>query len=207
MLIREIEAIGKGKYKVIREDGLYLTLYTRELKGLGFEVDSQVGEEAWAIGAKSQMTRGKKRVFHLLAKKDYTEYEIRSKLQKENYHETFIEEILTYFKDLAYIDDYNDVSKYYNWYKTNYSRRIIEQKLSMKGIDREVMKTVINEAATEEDAYETARRLAWKKYGGKDIHREDYPKMTQFLMRKGFDYSLCKKVALEILEADTESDF
>lgn len=206
MIITEIKEIGKGKYKITRDDDIYLTLYYREMKGLSFRVEEEAGEEQWAIGLKSVIARGKKRVFHLLAKKDYTEHEIITKLSREHYHETQIHVILGYFRELGYIDDSCYVRKYYNVYKTSRSRRIIEQKLSQKGIGRQLIKETIDEEAGDEDAYKAAKGHAEKKYGRKDVTGEDYPKMIQFLMRRGFDYNLSRQVIQELMNSREEMD-
>ena len=41
-------------------------------------------------------------------------------------------DIIAYFKSLDYIDDEKYVVKYYQYYKENQSRRIIEEKLRQK---------------------------------------------------------------------------
>ncbi len=206
MKITEITEAGKGKHIITNEDGYFVCLYYKELKGLEFEVDKDTTKERWAIANKSVITRGKKRIFHLLARKDYTESEIRKKLIKEYYDEDNQNNILDYFRELGYIDDVKYVTKFYNYHKGSKSRLVIEQKLKLKGIPDPVLKEVLAEEVGEKDAYIAARAHAFKKYGNKDMKEEDYPKMVQFLMRKGFHYPLCKKIITEILNGTEEED-
>lgn len=200
MKITEITQAGKGKYIITNDNECFVCLYYKELKGLQFEVGQVTSEEQWDIANKSVVTRGKKRIFHLLARKDYTESEIRKKLDKEHYHEANQTTIIDYFRELGYIDDVKYVTKFYNYHKTSKSRRIIEQKLKLKGIDGTVLKEVLEVEVGDQDAYLAARAHGIKKYGHKVMKKEDYPKMVQFLMRKGFDYPLCKKIITEIMD-------
>lgn len=204
-MIVSIEQVGKGKYMITDETRGFVCLYYREMKGLDFEVGKACTVEQWAIAKKSVVTRGKKRVFHLLARKDYTEHEITTKLVKEHYDGDDVQYILDYFKGLGYIDDSNYVIKYYKCYKESRSKRVIEQKLKLKGISNEMLKDVLMEEVGEDDAYNAAKRQAVKKYGGKELSRDNYPKMIQFLMRKGFDYGLCKQVIGEIFDSQSEN--
>lgn len=212
MLIVEITQFGKGKYLVKREDGAFVCIYYRELKAIGFVLDQSCSEDQWDIATKSVITRGKKRVFHLLSRKDYTEHEIRSKLIKEKYDQKEQQTIIDYFINLSYIDDTKYMTKYYNYYKETKSKRIIEQKLKLKGIPTDLLKELFADKNLEKDAYLAAKKAALLKYRSKELKREDYPKMVQFLMRKGFDYGLCKNIieALfkgELDEAHSYEDF
>ncbi len=204
MIITEIEAIGKGKYLIKREDGRSLCLYYREKKGLAMEVGCDISDEQWQMGVQSVFTRGKKRVFHLLAKKDYTSHEIMKKLSRELYDDEIAADILAYFSGLGYIDDRRYVEKYYTYYKETKSRRVIEHKLAQKGVGGGLMKEVLQELIGDEDAYIAAKRLGEKKYGTKVLKKEEFPKMVQFLMRKGFDYGLSKRVVDELFGRDLE---
>lgn len=204
MRITEITAIGKGKHIITNDDEHFVCLYYKDLKGLQFEVDKETTEEQWAIAKKSVITRGKRHVFHLLARRDYTESEIRKKLVKGHYDVDDQTLIIDYFRELGYIDDVQYVTKFYNYHKGSKSRLVIEQKLKLKGILDTVLKEVLAEEVGEKDAYIAARAHAFKKYGNKDMKKEDYPKMVQFLMRKGFNYPLCKKIITEIMNGTEE---
>jgi len=192
VIIVEITQLGKGKYLVKNDEEAFVSIYYKDLKGLGFVVDQACTEEQWAIATKSVIIRGKKRVFYLLSRKDYTEHEIRSKLVKEKYDDDQVKTILEYFENLGYIDDVSYSNKYYNYYKDSKSKRIIEQKLKLKGISSELLKELFSEKNLEKDAYKAAKKLAIIKYGGRELEKDNYQKMVQFLMRKGFDYSVCK---------------
>lgn len=198
MLIESIEGTTKGKWKVTREDGRFITLYTREVKSLRFVEGGACEEAQWQIGVESVITRAKKRVFHLLAKRDYTENELSSKLEREGYDEPEIELVLHYFRQLGYVNDHRYTEKYLTYYKTTMSLRMIQHKLKNKGIPESTIKLVIEETVAYEDELNAARRQANKKYGGKELQREAYPKMVQFLLRKGFDYSIAQQAVAEL---------
>lgn len=194
MLIRKIEQIQKGKQIITREDDAFLCLYTRETKALAFEEGKACTKEQWDRGIKTVETRGKKRIFHLLGRKDYTASEVARKLTKEHYDAPQIEAILAYFEGYGYIDDANYVRKYYQYYKATKSRRAMVYKLKEKGIDDGLMREVLDEEAAEDDDYNSALRHATKKYGHKTLLQADKGKMIQSLMRKGYPYNISKAV-------------
>lgn len=198
MLITKIEPIQKGKQVITREDDAFLCLYTREAKALDFEEGKACTKEQWEMGVKTVETRGKKRIFHLLGRKDYTASEVTRKLTKEHYDAPQIQTILAYFESYGYIDDANYVRKYYQYYKATKSRRAMMYKLKEKGINDGLMREILAEEAAEEDDYNSALRHATKKYGHKTLAQADKGKMIQSLMRKGYPYNLCKGVIDEV---------
>ncbi len=199
MIITQVEQLPKGKRKVVREDGRFLVLYAREIKGLDFAEGAEVKDEQWEIGVKGLITRGKKRIFHLLAKKDYTYNEIDKKLIKEHYDEPIRLAIIQYFEELDFINDEKYVAKYYRYHHERVSKRIMEHKLQMKGISSRFFNDVLESLETANHDFEAATFQCEKKYRFKEVSQEDFYKMVQFLSRKGFSYDVSKGVVKEFL--------
>ncbi|PKM68142.1 MAG: hypothetical protein CVU95_05730 [Firmicutes bacterium HGW-Firmicutes-2] len=200
MHIKEIRKLEKGKHKILLDNDDYVILYYKELKAFKMVQDEAVEEETWALAKKAMTTRGKKRVYHLLGKKDYVIEEIRKKLVKEDYPSGIIEIILDYFIELGFLNDESYTEKYYRYQKATKSRRMIEMKLSEKGIPRDTIKTFFETVDHQETEYETAQKLLEKKYNNKDVTKEDYNKMARFLAYKGFDYDVINSVIMTYLK-------
>jgi len=204
MRIKEIQKLEKGKNKIILENEDYVILYYKELKTFNMVQEEEMDEDTWDLARKAMTTRGKKRVYHLLGKKDYVIEEIRKKLVKEGYPSPIIEIILNYFIELGFLSDENYIEKYYRYQKTLKSRRMMEMKLSEKGIPRDTIKTFFESVEHQETEYETAAKLLEKKYNNKVVTREDYNKMARFLAYKGFDYDIIKAVIMTYLKTTEE---
>ncbi len=204
MRIQEIRKLEKGKNKILLENGDYVILYYKELKAFKMVQDEEIEEETWALARKAMTIRGKKRVYHLLGKKDYVIEEIRKKLVKEDYPGPIIEDILNYFIELGFLNDENYTEKYYRYQKTTKSRRMIEMKLGEKGIPRDIIKTFFESVDHKETEYETAAKLLEKKYNSRVVTREDYNKMARFLAYKGFDYEVINAVIMTYLKTTEE---
>ena len=205
MHIKEIQKLEKGKNKIILDNDDYVILYYKELKTFKMVQDEELSEETWKQATKAMTTRGKKRVYHLLGKKDYVIEEIRKKLIKEDYPSPIIETILNYFIELGFLNDENYTEKYYRYQKSTKSRRLIEMKLSEKGIPRDTIKTFFESVDHQETEYETAAKLLEKKYNSKAVTKEDYNKMARFLAYKGFDYDVIKSVIMTYLKTNEEN--
>ncbi|PKM55058.1 MAG: hypothetical protein CVU98_12720 [Firmicutes bacterium HGW-Firmicutes-3] len=205
MQIKEIRQLEKGKNKIILENDDYVLLYYKELKAFKMVQEEEINEDTWQLARKTMITRGKKRVYHLLGKKDYVIEEIRKKLVKEDYPVAIIETILDYFIELGFLNDKSYTEKYYRYQKATKSRRIIEMKLSEKGIPREIIKAFFETVDHQETEYETAENLLKKKYNNKEVTKEDYNKMARFLAYKGFDYDVIKPVIMTYLKSTEET--
>ena len=87
------------------------------------------------------LKRAKLRCMHLLEKRDYTEKELRQKLEngKTEYTEEQIDGAIAYVKSFRYVDDGRYACKYIEAMQSRKSRRQIEQELYQKGVDRELI--------------------------------------------------------------------
>jgi regulatory protein len=200
MYIKEIKKLENGKNKIILDNDDYVILYYKELKAFKMVQDEAIEEETWALARKAVTTRGKKRVYHLLGKKDYVIEEIRKKLVKEDYPIGIIETILDYFIELGFLNDESYTEKYYRYQKAEKSRRMIEMKLSEKGIPRDTIKAFFETVDHQETEYVTAQKLLEKKYNNKEVTKDDYNKMAHFLAYKGFDFDVIKSVIMTYLK-------
>lgn len=200
MFVLAIEKLERGKYKIITDEDINILLYYKEYKALEFEENKEVSTENWEKALQIITTRGKKRVYHLLGRQDYTRNDIRKKLHKDGHPSAIIDDIIFYFEDKGFIDDMNYVRKYYAYHKNSKSKRVIEMKLREKGVEREILKEFFVEIDVTVIENETAKKLLNKKYGRKDVIGDDRVKMVQFLAYKGFDYDVAKRTVTEFFD-------
>lgn len=193
MKVIRIEKLERGKHRITTDNELIFYLYFKEIKGLAIVVDESLTEQQWEKIVEILTVRGKKRVYHLLARQDYTTKKLKDKLRKDGYPDKILESIVNYFLEKGFVDDYAYTEKFYNSYKKSKGRRVIEGKLLEKGISQEIVKTFfesLNEPNTEA---ETALRLLEKKFGRYAKDDLDYQKMVRFLAYRGFSYELCRQ--------------
>lgn len=125
----------------------------------------------------------KQKAIAYLVRSKKTSSEVRLKLKKLNFNEYTIEEVISYFTKLGYIDDNEYVDAYIRQCMRlqNYSLFEIKNKLLQKGIKKDIIEEKLQ--AVENSDYE--RELVEKLLNGKLKNMEDV-KQKQYLYRRGF---------------------
>lgn len=128
---------------------------------------------------------------NIIARKDYTERELRTKLIERKTPGDIIDRAMEYLKDRQFIDEKRFLSDYlaYLRKKGKYSRREIEQKVFKKGFSKDVMENIKSLLAdyTSSTVIENLMEKQIKRNREKE-------KIFSYLLRKGFDYEEIKKV-------------
>jgi len=116
----------------------------------------------------------------------------------------WIEEIITEFQKLGYLDDHRYAEiKVKSYLEVGKSARYIHGKLREKGISEQIINAII--AEQEFDPFEAAMKLARKKRIGpycqdQNLRKERKSKDLAVLVRAGFDYD----VAISVLETQPD---
>lgn len=135
-----------------------------------------------------------------------TEKELIRKMQDREYKENIINRVIEIFKKYDYINDEKYAYMFARDKIKTQGRVNIRQKLLMKGIDESIVNEVISSLG-EEEQYDTARRLAVKKYNLLSSKESDSrvvrQKLFRFLVSKGYDFDLSNKVIKDVLDIDT----
>lgn len=85
--------------------------------------------------------------------------------------------------------------------------RVIQSELMSKGVDRETIESIKYQVVSSTDEKQTAKNLlekkarVWRNLEGQEFRK----KATEFLVRRGFDYSVAKEVIDIFLEKDYNS--
>lgn len=139
-----------------------------------------------------------------------TTVEVESKLQSLNYEPRVIQKVIEFLCHFGYLNDEKFALAYVKekmQFKKMSFRRI-QQELLRKGIKKEILEVIQQQIEWLNAEKENARHLATKKYqtlgyGTQDVEKER--KIINYLLQKGFEYSLVKEVVKEITEGLTSA--
>ena len=125
----------------------------------------------------------KEKALRYLVTAKKTEQEVRNKLKKCNFEESIIEDVISYLKDLDYINDKDYIDAYIRQCMRlqNYSIYEIKNKLLQKGIKKDIMEKKLE--VLKQSNYE--KELVNKLLNGKLKNMEEI-KQKQYLYRRGF---------------------
>ena len=130
----------------------------------------------------------KTKVFKYITYKKRTEQEVRNKF-KGQIEEQMLEEIIEYFKEAKYLDDYEFVEKQVREYMNLKTMSIteIKYKLLTKGIDKNIIENYISKNEEELEEYEKKciEKIKLKKAGTMEEQE-----LKQYLYRKGYKINI-----------------
>lgn len=180
----------KGKVSVQFDNGMELFLYKGEARRFSLTEGSFLSETVYETILREVVgKRAKKRALHLLERQDRTERQLVEKLRQNGYPEICIAEAVAYVKQYHYLDDRRYAETYVRFHQQKKSRQRLKMDLYAKGIDKNTVEIVLEEAFSS-DEREKIRQLLEKRqfqYEGSD--RKEQQRMYQFLMRRGFKSS------------------
>ena len=139
----------------------------------------------------------------LLSRRDHSERELMTKLNQKGYTDG-AEEAIEKLKDGGYVSDERFARLYVRELQTfkKYGKRRIEQELYRKGVDRDIIREVLDETDFDEDELVT---LINKKYGRYLGDEKGVAKTINGLLRMGYSYGEIRN-ALKTINENIESD-
>lgn len=191
MVVTEIVEMSRTKVKVCVDNEISFALYKSELRKFAVKKDGELSQETYdTIMNEVLLKRAKLRCMNLLKSRDYTEYQLVTKLRQGLYPEEIIDAAVAYVISYGYVDDIRYARSYIEYAGQAKSRRQIENDLMRKGISKEKIRQVY-EQCFEEDSVTAEEDLIQKLLEKKHFDRqnatyEECQKMVGFLYRKGF---------------------
>ena len=201
-VVTKIEEYDKKRSKVYLDEEFAFLLYKWELSEYKIMQGENITDDVYhKIVAEVLVKRAKKRCLNLLQKKNYTEYKLREKLREGLYSPEMIDEAIAYVKSFHYIDDYRYACDYIFYHKESETKKKIEAKLRIKGIEQDILQQAFVDNYDEgeeiqielEQAYKLLRK---KGYEYKSTDWKDKQKIYAYLLRKGISNSVIK-IAME----------
>lgn len=191
MTVTDIIDISKTKVKVCIDNGETFALYKGELNKFHIKTDTVLTDELYQqIMGEVLSKRAKLRSMNLLKSRDYTEHQLRTKLEQGFYPNRIIDEAVAYMISFGYIDDIRYAKSYIDYTESTKSRKQIENDLLRRGISKEDICSAYEEYVQEEQLTEEEqiieKMLEKKRFDNQNATYEERQKIIGFLYRKGF---------------------
>lgn len=175
----------------------------------GLRKDSEVSESRFnLLIEENQKYYIKLKAFDYLSRRLHSAYELKNKLKVKGYKSDFIEEILNELKENGYLDDQKFSLQYIEEKSLlkKWSRAKIKVELMKKGINRDIINSVLTLNSEEGSEFSNAQSIAEKKL--RSLKSRNIPidgiekKLFSFLSQRGFDYELIDRVVSSIMEKE-----
>ena len=204
MIVTEVEAWTKTKYKIELDGKFAFVLYKGELSRFSVQKGKELPEETVReIKEKVLAKRAKARALHLLNAAPRTEAELKRKLEEGLYPKEITEQAIAYVKSFGYINDYRYALNFIECRQEKKSRREIQALLAQKGLDPETAACAMEEAYAEKGDQEAIRKILERKHFTEIMEDpERLQKVFGYLARKGFRYEDIRRV-VQNYEDDT----
>ena len=151
-IVTKIEEYDKKRCKIYIDEEFAFLLYKGELSEYEIIQGKNISEDIYVkIVGEVLSKRAKKRCLNLLEKKNYTEYKLREKLKEGLYPSEIEEEAIAYVKSFHYIDEYRYACDYIFYHKDTVTKKKIEEKLRLKGIEQDILHRAFSDSYDEEE--------------------------------------------------------
>ena len=145
----------------------------------------------------------------LLAVRNRSRLEIRQSLLRRKYDHAVIEMVLFKLEKEKLLNDEEFSAQWVQARMSKYGPIRIARELRMKGIDRDMTGSAIQEVLTEDQELENAVLLAMKKLRTEKTDAEEIKRLqriTSFLVRRGYSWEIARKAYEMALERNQGED-
>ena len=189
IIVKEIEAVGKGRYRVKFDTGVTCLLYRKEMSSFSIKKGKEITAQQYQELLEEVVgKRAKKRALHLLEQMDRTEKQLRDKLLANEYPQSCIDGAIAYVKGFHYLDDSRYASNYVRFSQEKMSRVQMKQKLMQKGIASSVIADAIEEAYVADEMEQIMALLRKRKFVPEEADEKEFQRTYQYVMRRGFTF-------------------
>ena len=164
---------------------------------LGLKVEQELtDDEVGKIVKKAEFQKTLDKLLKFVTLRPRSEKEVKDWLKRKKIHESLYKLLFDRLNRLELVGD----KEFATWWVKQRQqfrprgKRALQAELRMKGIDKEVISSVLSDTAVDE-AKIAKELLAKKEYKWRLLPKRDARlKMSQFLARKGFDWGIIEKV-------------
>lgn len=155
---------------------------------------------------KDEYEKCKESSFRILEKRNVTTKEMEDKLIKRGYSNEVVDRTILFLLEYGYLNDEEYAKNYYNSHIKKDGIKKIKYNLIIKGISDDVLASL---EQNEEVELDNALNLAKRKYEQiikreNDLYKVRH-KLTNYLMSRGYQYQLIKKVVEETVKWKDEN--
>ncbi len=199
-----VNVLSKNKYKIALESietVIMLSLYSSEVRKYNIVEDGIITDEIFGELCDLLYKRGKERALYYLKTADKTTHQMRTKLKEGFYPTQIIDRVISFLQEYGYIDDYRYAMNFVDYNKNKKSVKRLKNDLSLKGISRHIIETVLEEILEGNDDTEYNQiELYCRKKIKTDMDEKQCNRIIMALMRKGFKYEQVRSVFNTVLE-------
>ncbi len=156
----------------------------------------------------NECRKAAEKAMNLLVQQDRTKKELQDRLYRAGFSEQASMYAMEYVMGFGYIDDLRYARNYISFHKGNRSKKELRYKLLNKGVEPEVLATVLEEYEPE-DEQNALSHLLLKRLKGRplsDLEYEEKNKITAYLVRKDFALPAVRRVMQEELMKSSQSE-
>ncbi len=194
MKVTQIIDMDKKRSRIFIDGEFAFVLYKGEVREYhiceGWEISDELYSEIINVVL---IKRCRLRAMNLLQKRDYTTQGLTDKLKEGLYPQQAIDDAIKYVESYRYLDDERYARNYISYQMDKRSRNRIIQDLTAKGIDKDMIISLIDELYLEDgsdaELDQIKRLLVKKKYDPQSCDFKQSQKIIAYLMRKGFSLS------------------
>lgn len=153
-----------------------------------------------------ELSKAKNYVYRILARRMYTNKEIRDKLTERGYLSKIIEDVIATLERYGYL---NDSTYAEEWIRSRMRSKpkgkiALRQELAQKGVDKSIIEDALNQEFDESREMDMVLELARRKMKS---YRRDEPiaarrKLLNFLLRRGFGYETVKNAIEQVIKTE-----
>lgn len=191
MKVTQIEEFTKSRVRISVDEEITFVLYKSEQHKFHIRPDEEIEEtDLRTILEELLPRRARLRAMNLLKNREYTVRQLHDKLKQGGYPESVIQDALDYVGSFRYTDDLRYAVNFIRNHQGDRSRRRIEQDLTGRGIDRNLLEKAWaeweEEGGSQNEQAMIQALLAKKGFDSQTAALKDRQRMFAFLMRKGF---------------------
>ena len=198
--VSKIELIGNSRYKVYLAEEFAFVLYKGELSRYGIKEGTELPNETYTkIMEEVLPKRAKSKALHLLEGMSRSEANLKQKLKQGYYPDTIIQQAIDYVRSFGYLDDHKFARDFVESKISQKSRREMYGLLLTKGIEKEIIETILDEYYQEEGIEEESIRqiIKRRRVDLEVITPQERQKLYRYLAGKGFGYEVISRVLQE----------
>ena len=166
-------------------------------------------DELNALIKEQKIIEAKNTALNYVSFKPRTRHQVQQKLAKAKFAPEVIDTAIKFLEDFGYLDDYKFAKEFAEYsIKTKKATTLkIKNDLFIKGVDKEIIESVLSELQDSEVELENALSLAKKKLriiSQSKKQKNPLESVGQYLFRKGYDWDTISRV-LEALRSEIEN--
>lgn len=196
-LVDKTEPLDSRRTRIWLDGEAAFALYNGEMRRLHVKEGEELSAETYeTVMTEILPKRARERALYYLKSQARTEREVWSKLRQGMYPDSVIQDTVIFLKRYHYIDDAEYARNYIETAGCQKSRREIEQRLRIKGIESDIIRDVFDETAP--PTGETLKRILKKRHYSAEASEEETRKTIGYLMRRGFGYEEIRRAMVEM---------